>query len=76
MAEGDQRWGIDGVSLRSKAVADVLIPQDLLYCVLEREGERFGARLVGALNQYAARSMRRRSSRRCSMRLPIERPRS
>jgi fructuronate reductase len=49
MAEGDQRWGIDGVSLRSKAVADVLIPQDLLYCVLEREGERFGARLVGAL---------------------------
>src|SRR5947208_15955872 len=49
MAAGDLRWGITGVSLRSKSVADALIPQDLLYCVLEREGERLVARLVGSL---------------------------
>ena len=50
MAEGDHRWGIAGVSLRSKSVADALIPQDLLYCVLERDGEQVSARLVGALH--------------------------
>ena len=50
MAEGDHRWGIAGVSLRSKSVADALIPQDLLYCVLERDGEQVNARLVGALH--------------------------
>jgi fructuronate reductase len=49
IAAGDLRWGIAGISLRSKSVADVLIPQSLLYCVLEREGERVDARLVGAL---------------------------
>jgi len=49
MADGDPRWGIVGVSLRSKSVADALIPQDLLYCVLEREGEDAHARLVCAL---------------------------
>ena len=50
MAEEDLRWGIAGVSLRSKSVADALIPQDLLYCVLERDGEQVNARLVGALH--------------------------
>ena len=50
IAEGDLRWGIAGVSLRSKSVADALIPQDLLYCVLERDGEQVNARLVGALH--------------------------
>jgi fructuronate reductase len=49
MAEGDLRCGIAGVSLRSKSVADALVPQDLLYCVLERDGEQVNARLVGAL---------------------------
>jgi len=49
MADGDLRWGIAGVSLRSRSVADVLTPQDLLYCVLERDGEQANARLVGAL---------------------------
>jgi fructuronate reductase len=49
MADGDIRWGIVGVSLRSNAVPDALIPQDLLYCVLEREGDDVRARLVGAL---------------------------
>src|SRR5438132_806113 len=50
MAEGDLRWGIAGVSLRSKSVADALVPQDLLYCVLQRDGEQVNARLVGALH--------------------------
>jgi len=49
MANGDLRWGTVGVSLRSKAVSDVLVPQNLLYCVLEREGEDAHARLVGVL---------------------------
>ena len=50
MAKGDLRWGIAGVSLRSKSVAEALIPQDLLYNVLERDGEQVNARLVGALH--------------------------
>jgi fructuronate reductase len=50
MARGDLRWGIAGVSLRSTSVPDALIPQDLLYCVLENEGERVNARLVAALH--------------------------
>ena len=50
MANGDLRWGIAGVSLRSKSVAEALIPQDLLYNVLERDGEQVNARLVGALH--------------------------
>jgi len=49
MAAGDLRWGIAGVSLRGKAVAEALLPQDLFYCVLERDGERANARLIGAL---------------------------
>src|SRR5438094_6306673 len=49
LAAGDLRWGIAGVSLRSKSVADVLLPQDLLYCVLERNDEQVDARLIGAL---------------------------
>jgi len=50
MAKGDLRWGIAGVSLRSKSVAEALIPQDLLYSVLERDGEQVDGRLVGALH--------------------------
>jgi fructuronate reductase len=47
---GDKpRWGIVGVSLRSGSAADALVPQDLLYCVLERDGERVSSRVVGAL---------------------------
>src|SRR5437016_3922147 len=50
LADGDLRWGIAGVSLRSKSASDALIPQDLLYCVMEREGEEVNARLIGALH--------------------------
>jgi len=51
MAGGDTRWGIAGVSLRGKAVAEALMPQDLVYCVLEREGDRVQERIVGALRR-------------------------
>ena len=50
MDKGDLRWGIAGVSLRSKSMANALIPQDLLYSVLERDGDQVSARLVGALH--------------------------
>jgi fructuronate reductase len=49
MANGDARWGIAGVSLRSKSVADALLPQDVLYCVLERAGEHVDMQLIGAV---------------------------
>jgi fructuronate reductase len=49
MEPRDPRWGIAGVSLRSTAVPATLIPQDHLYCVLEREGDAASARLVGAV---------------------------
>ena len=46
---GDLRWGIAGVSLRSPEVAARLLPQDRLFTVLERHGDRFRGRLIGAL---------------------------
>lgn len=49
VADGDNCWGIVGVSLRSKSVPGTLIPQDLLYSVLEREGQDAQARLVSVL---------------------------
>jgi len=49
MDNGDNHWGIVGVSLRSRSVASALIPQDLLYCVLERDGQDVQARLVSVL---------------------------
>jgi len=49
IANGDDQWGIVGVSLRSRSVAGALIPQDLLYCVLEREGQDVEPRLVSVL---------------------------
>ncbi|HXZ07530.1 MAG TPA: mannitol dehydrogenase family protein, partial [Paraburkholderia sp.] len=49
LARGDLRWGIVGVSLRDRRVADVLGAQDCLYSVTERSGERVQTRVVGAL---------------------------
>ena len=40
---GDLRWGIAGVSLRSPAVGEALIPQDGLYSVSERDGAQAAA---------------------------------
>ncbi|WP_294395498.1 mannitol dehydrogenase family protein [uncultured Sphingomonas sp.] len=49
LAAGDLRWGVLGASLRSPTVRDQLMPQDGLYCVLVRDGEREQVQLVGAI---------------------------
>ncbi|MBW6531118.1 mannitol dehydrogenase family protein [Sphingomonas sp. RRHST34] len=51
MSAGDRDFAITGVSLRSPAVAEALLPQDGLYTVTQRSaaGERIA--LVGALRE-------------------------
>ncbi|MFN3312533.1 MAG: mannitol dehydrogenase family protein [Hyphomonas sp.] len=50
LAQGDAVWGILGVSLRSAAVRDQLVPQDGLYTVLVRDGEREDTRIIGSIS--------------------------
>ncbi len=52
--QGDLRWGIVGVSLRSPAVRDRLAPQDGLYTLLERDGSGEQARIIGMLKRLLA----------------------
>ncbi len=49
-AADDTRWGIAGVTQRSRDVIDQLAPQDGLYTLLQR-GERDAARVVGSVRQ-------------------------
>jgi fructuronate reductase len=49
LARGDLRWGIVGVHLRDRHMADVLAAQDYLYSVTERSGDTARSRVVGAL---------------------------
>ena len=49
LACGDLRWGIVGVSLRSGAVRDQLVPQQGLYSLLVRDGEEVRVRIIGAV---------------------------
>jgi fructuronate reductase len=46
---GETSWGICGVTQRSPAVADALLPQDCLYSVLERHAEGTKVRVIGAI---------------------------
>src|ERR1039458_8835194 len=46
---GETSWGICGVTQRSPAVAEALLPQDCLYSVLERSSEGTKIRVVGAI---------------------------
>ncbi|WP_222558101.1 mannitol dehydrogenase family protein [Caenibius sp. WL] len=56
LAAGDEGWGITAVSLRSPAVRDLMVPQDNLYTVMERSGQRAAMRVIGAVEAvYAAR---------------------
>ena len=48
---GERDWGIIGVSLRSPAVRDSLMPQDGLYTVTESDNDGVRIRLIGALRQ-------------------------
>ena len=47
----DSRWGICGVSLKSRRICDALAPQDGLYSVLEKSVEGTKARVVGSVRQ-------------------------
>ena len=52
LADGDDRWGICGVTQRSAAVAHQLGPQDGLYGVLQRSsGEPTTLRISGAVGE-------------------------
>ena len=51
MSGGERGWGIAGVSLRSDAVAQQLVPQDGLYSVTERGSGGDTTRIVGALRE-------------------------
>lgn len=51
LAAGDLRWGIVGASLRSGDVAAQLNPQDGLYTLVVRDGERIEDRLIGAVQR-------------------------
>lgn len=46
---GDTRWGIVGVHLRERRMADVLAAQDYLYSVTERDGHTMQTRVAGSL---------------------------
>lgn len=61
MDAGDRDWAIAGVSLRSRAVALQMNPQDGLYTVTERSAAGDCTRLVGAVrNVVPANRARRR----------------
>ncbi len=49
--QGDERWGIVGVSLRDPRTVQALASQDHLYSVTEREGDESTTRVVGAVVQ-------------------------
>jgi fructuronate reductase len=49
MDGGDRNWAITGVSLRSRAAALQMNPQDGLYTVTERSAGGYSTRLVGAV---------------------------
>jgi fructuronate reductase len=48
---GERRWGICGVTQRSPAVQDQLLPQDGLYGLLERSPARTRLRVVGTVRE-------------------------
>jgi fructuronate reductase len=49
MAAGDLRWGIVGVHLRGRKMADALAAQDGLFTVTERHADAATTRVVGAV---------------------------
>lgn len=51
LADGDSRWGILGASLRSPDLRDALMPQDGLYTVAVREGDREHLQVVGGIGR-------------------------
>ncbi len=64
-AAGEPGWGICGVTQRSAAVADQLLPQDCRYGVLERAPAGASLRIVGQVADvlYPARDRERLAAR-------------
>jgi fructuronate reductase len=64
-ATGAQGWGIAGVTQRSAAVADQLVPQDCRYGVLERGPSSAALRVVGQVREvlFPARDADRLAAR-------------
>lgn len=56
MNKGERNWAIIGVSLRSPDVADQMNPQDGLYTLSIRDGDRTEARLIGAVQRVIVAS--------------------
>lgn len=50
---GDTRWGIMGVTQRSRSVVDQLQPQDCLYSVLEKGAESTELRVISSVRDVA-----------------------
>jgi mannitol-1-phosphate/altronate dehydrogenase len=48
----DERWGIVGVSVRSRALRDTLARQDFLFSVLACNGESTAVTVVGSLIDF------------------------
>lgn len=53
-SDGDDRWGICGVTQRSDLVKRQLVPQDGLYSILERSPERTRVQVVGSVHEVLA----------------------
>jgi fructuronate reductase len=51
LAAGETGWMIAGVSLRSRIVADQLMPQDGLYTLTERSADGETTRVIGAVRE-------------------------
>jgi len=49
LLERDPRWAVRAASLRSASVRDAMMPQDGLYCLVEREGASETVRVIGAV---------------------------
>ncbi|WP_445082894.1 mannitol dehydrogenase family protein [Chelativorans sp. YIM 93263] len=54
LGESGGDWRIDGISLRSTAIADALNPQDGLFTLLERGEDGVSARVVGSIRRMIA----------------------
>ena len=57
---GETSWGICGVTQRSPAVAEALLPQDCLYSVLERSAEGTKSVLLAPSGTFSLRKSNRR----------------
>jgi fructuronate reductase len=60
LSQGDLRWGIQGVSLRSPGAEQALAPQDGLYTLVERSADGETVRVRGAITRVITAAGRER----------------